>query len=50
MIIIIKLDDLELENISGGALNYVWIGIAISAAIIFISGIIDGIASPKECG
>jgi len=50
MINISKLDDLELMNINGGALPYIWIGIGISALIIFISGIIDGIASPKECG
>ena len=46
MINIIKLDDLQLENISGGAVPYVWIGIAISAAIIFISGIIEGLTKP----
>lgn len=50
MIKIIKLDDLELEKINGGAVPYIWIGIAISAALIFLSGIIEGIVYTKECG
>ena len=50
MIKINKLDDLEQMNISGGAVPFIWIGIGISALLIFISGIVDGIVSPKECG
>lgn len=50
MIRIIKVEDQQLEKITGGAVPYVWIGIAIAAAIIFLSGVIDGIANPKECG
>lgn len=47
---IVKLEDAQLETIKGGAVPYIWIGIAIAAAIIFISGVVDGIANPKECG
>ncbi len=50
MIIIIKVEEKELEKISGGAVPYIWIGIAVAAALIFLSGVIDGIANPKECG
>ncbi len=50
MIIIIKVEDKELERVSGGAVPYIWIGIAVAAALIFLSGVIDGIANPKECG
>ena len=50
MIRIVKVTEQQLEKITGGAVPYVWIGIAIAAAIIFLSGVIDGIANPKECG
>ena len=46
----IALAEKELENVKGGAVPYVWIGIAVAAIVIFISGIIDGITNPKECG
>ena len=50
VITIVKVDEKQLEQITGGAVPYVWIGIAIAALIIFISGVVDGIANPKECG
>ena len=50
MIRIIKVADTQLETIKGGSVPYVWIGIAVAALIIFLSGVIDGIANPKECG
>lgn len=46
----ITIEERQLEKISGGATPYVWIGIAVAAIIIFISGVIDGITNPKECG
>lgn len=46
---IVELKDKELEKVKGGAVPYVWIGIAIAALIIFISGVIDGITNPKPC-
>jgi len=46
---IVRLKEEQLENIKGGSTPYIWIGIAVTAAIIFISGVIDGIVSPKEC-
>ena len=46
----IILEDQELEKINGGAAPYIWIGIAVAAVIIFLSGVIDGITNPKECG
>ena len=50
VITIIKLEEKQLETIRGGAVPYVWIGIAVAALIIFLSGVVDGIANPKECG
>ena len=47
---IIKVEDTQLETIKGGSVPYVWIGIAVAALIIFLSGVVDGIANPKECG
>ena len=46
----IVLKDQELERIQGGAVPYIWIGIGIAAIIIFLSGVVDGITNPKECG
>lgn len=45
----IELKDHELEKISGGAVPYIWIGIAVAAVIIFLSGVVDGVVHPKEC-
>ena len=50
MIRIVKVEERQLENVIGGSVPYIWIGIAIAAAIIFLSGVVDGIANPKECG
>ena len=50
MIVIVKVADQELEEVRGGAVPYIWIGIAVAALIIFLSGVVDGIANPKECG
>ncbi len=40
------LADNELENITGGS---VWVGIAIAAIIIFISGVLEGFTNPNKC-
>lgn len=46
-----KIENNELEKIKGGeTVTAVWIGVAISAALIFISGIIEGITNPSKCG
>lgn len=50
MIRIVKLEDKQLEEIQGGTVPYVWIGIAVAALLIFLSGFVDGIVNPKECG
>lgn len=39
----------KLEKIKGGALITVWGGLAISAIVIFVSGIIEGLTNPKRC-
>lgn len=46
---IVELKDQELEKVKGGAVPYIWVGIAIAALIVFISGVIDGITNPKPC-
>lgn len=47
---IIKVENTELEQIRGGAVPYIWIAIGIATLVIFLSGVVDGIANPKECG
>ena len=51
MINIKKLNEENLENIKGGEgiTTGIWIGLAISAAVIFISGVIEGITNPERC-
>lgn len=44
-----KIEPEKLEEIKGGATISVWTGIAIAAAIIFLSGIIEGITNPERC-
>ena len=42
-----KLDEEKLKKVKGGV--SFWVGVAIAGTIIFISGIIEGIAHPKKC-
>ena len=46
-----KLNEENLENIKGGEgiATGIWIGLAISAAVVFISGVIEGITNPERC-
>ncbi len=46
----VKLKPEELEQIRGGSTPFIWIGIAVATAIIFLSGVMEGITNPKECG
>ena len=39
----------QLENIKGGAAITIWTGIAITAIVVFLSGVIEGITNPKKC-
>ena len=42
-----KIDDESLEKIKGGeAISAVWIGLAVTAIVIFISGVIEGLTKP----
>lgn len=41
--------DPELEKIKGGATITVWTGVIITAIVIFLSGVIEGITNPKSC-
>lgn len=49
MVKIEKIENKELEKIKGGATVSVWTGILISSAIVFLSGIIEGITNPGKC-
>ena len=44
-----KLKNNELEEIKGGELGTLAV-ICICAAVVFIAGVIEGIAHPKKCG
>ena len=37
----------ELEKITGGF--SVWVGIGIAAAVVFLSGVLEGITNPDKC-
>lgn len=50
MVIIIKtINEEKLEKIKGGGTSAIWIGLGVSAVIVFISGVIEGITHPKGC-
>lgn len=38
----------ELDKVVGG--GSVWIGVAVAAVIVFLSGVIEGITNPGRCG
>lgn len=44
----VQLNCLELDDIRGGT-NYVMLGIVITAVVVFISGVIEGITNPGRC-
>lgn len=48
MINIKQMSNEELEKVKGGSIT-VWTGLLIISAVIFISGVIDGIVNPTEC-
>lgn len=43
-----EITDDNLANITGGGVN-VWVGVAIAAIVVFISGVIEGITNPGRC-
>lgn len=46
----VKINDEKLEKIKGGeGVSVVFIGVAIAAALVFISGVIEGITNPERC-
>lgn len=51
MINLVKLNEDRLEKIKGGEgiATGIWIGLAITAAVIFISGVIEGLTNPERC-
>jgi len=50
MVISIKiLKNDELDNIKGGSATVIWVGLAITAVIVFASGLIEGITNPERC-
>lgn len=44
-----KISDENMEKINGGGSTAIWIGLAIAAITVFISGVIDGVTNPKSC-
>lgn len=42
-----KIDKKSLERITGGF--SAWVALGIAAAVIFVSGIIEGVVHPKSC-
>ncbi len=44
------ISDEKLEKIKGGGSAAIWIGLGVTALIVFLSGVIDGFTNPKGCG
>ena len=44
-----KIEEENLEKIKGGEAVSIWVGIAIAAIVVFISGVIEGITNPERC-
>ncbi len=44
-----RLNNYELDNIIGGAVSWVGIGIGVSALVIFLSGVLEGYTNPGRC-
>ncbi|MDO5393193.1 MAG: class IIb bacteriocin, lactobin A/cerein 7B family [Mycoplasmatota bacterium] len=49
MITIVRVEDEKLEKITGGAVEWLGIGVAIAAIIIFLSGVFEGYTNPGRC-
>ncbi len=39
----------DLNSIKGGAVSPVLVVVAVSAFIVFLAGVIDGITNPEKC-
>ncbi len=44
-----KVDIEELDEIRGGSLEWIGIGLGISALVMFLSGVIEGYTNPGRC-
>ena len=44
-----KISDDRLSSITGGGIEWLGIGLAIAAIVVFISGIIEGYTNPGRC-
>mgnify|MGYP006916118035 CR=1 FL=1 len=41
-----KIEDEKLEKIKGGTTVSIWTGIVVTAIVVFISGVIEGLIKP----
>ena len=48
-ILIKKVEDNDLEKVNGGSLEWVGVGLAIAALVVFLSGVIEGFTNPGRC-
>lgn len=49
MINIERLSNDKLEKISGGGVEWLGVGLAIAAVVIFLAGVIEGYTNPGRC-
>lgn len=49
MIKIKKVSNEELDKISGGGVEWLGIGLAVAAFVVFLSGIFEGYTNPGRC-
>ena len=43
------INDNELDNIKGGGVSPVLVAVIVTAVVIFLAGVIDGITNPERC-
>ena len=48
-ILIKKLDDNMLEKVNGGSLEWVGVGLLVTALVVFLSGVLEGFTNPGRC-
>lgn len=49
MINIERISDDKLDKISGGGVEWLGVGLAIAAIVVFLAGVIEGYTNPGRC-
>lgn len=49
VITIVRVEEEKLEKVTGGAVEWLGVGLAVAAIIIFLSGVFEGYTNPGRC-